>query len=288
MPRKHDTTKRTKKRTPPVRASRKGKSIRKKPALSGVAPIPRIPPWNIRISRFNPLLDFHPRTHDYTISPREGESLLDLLLRIKHTQDGSLTFRGSCGYGGCGTCGIKVHGKPLLACVTQVTDVVDARGGLDIQPLHDTIIKDLVVDEQEFFQKLLTVKPWIVPRKNDERRMHRMGINDVQKMGKTPQCILCGICDASAENQKKGDIGPSAFVKAYRYIHDIRDGNRGRLASLRGAFPISYSLSAANECPREIGPGDRIRELEGEMKKGMEKRTAPMESDKNNQTKRIR
>jgi succinate dehydrogenase / fumarate reductase iron-sulfur subunit len=224
-------------------------------------------------------MDSLPRTHEYTISPREGESILDLLLRIKHTQDGSLTFRGSCGYGGCGSCGIKANGKHALACVTQVKDVLDAHSGLRIDPLHENVIKDLVVDEREFFQQLLKVKPWITPRKNDEKRNHKMGINDVKKMGNTPQCILCGICDARVESSQKGEMGPASFVKAYRYIHDIRDGNMERPSVLCENLPVHYSLSLANECPRDIRPGDIIHELRPGAEP--EKR---MKSDKNTKT----
>lgn len=270
MPRKRAITKRKQ----PKKLAR-AKTTQRKPTLKKKMVITPAPiQWSIRVARYNPLMDFQPRTHEYQIAPREGESVLDLLLRIKHTQDGSLTFRGSCGYGGCGTCGVKVNGKTILSCVSQVNDLLDAHKGMRIDPLHENVLKDLVVNEDEFFRELTRVKPWIVPRKNDEKRQHKMGQAEVKKMGNTPQCILCGICNASSESSKTGEMGPAAFVKAYRYMNDVRDGDTNRLNALQSRLPVHYSLSKANECPRDISPGDKIHELRQNMQKNQ------MKSDK--------
>ncbi len=270
MPRKRDTTKKNKKKPAPVRVSKKnspraGKKtppVRKKSLY-----VPAPTHWTVRIARFNPEMDYHARTHEYVMSPHAGESVLDLLLRIKHTQDGSLTFRGSCGYGGCGTCGVKVNGKTILSCVTQVEDVLDAHHGMRIDPLHENVLKDLVVDETQFFQQLLKVKPWVIPRAHDEKRAHKMGVNEVQKMGKAPQCIPGGICDANAGSARIGELGPTAFVKAYRYIHDLRDADTTRTSARGEVLPVHYSLYKANECPRDIRPGDLIQQLRQETQK---------------------
>ncbi len=223
---------------------------------------PPAPVLHVRVSRFNPQMDFSSRTHEYSIHPISGESILDLLTRLKHTQDGSLTFRGSCGYGGCGACGVKVNDTPVLGCVTQVSDVQDAHRALRIDPLNaENVIKDLVVDEKEFFNELLKVKPWLVPRKNDERRQHKMGVNDVAALKSAQQCILCGLCNAHASSSSTRELGPAAWVKAYRYMKDMRDGDVQRVSHLSVYLPVRYSLEKANLCPRNIFPGDKIKEI---------------------------
>ncbi len=219
------------------------------------------PTLHVRVSRYNPQLDFHARTHEYHVTLNNGESVLDLLTRIHETQDGSLTFRGSCGYGGCGSCGVKVNGKTVLGCVTQVSDLMTEHHTLHVEPLHDNVIKDLVVDEKPFFDELEKVIPWITPRANDVKRNHKMGVNDVQKLGNAHQCILCGVCNANVESQKTGELGPAAMVKAYRYRMDVRDANTQRHSLISKQFPIHYSLEKANACPRSIFPGDKIKEL---------------------------
>lgn len=240
----------------------------KEPVKSTAPPRKTIPTskapvhWNIRVARYNPSMDFTPRTHEYSVPPHEGESILDLLTRIKHTQDGSLTFRASCGYGGCGTCGVRVNGKPLLGCVTQVKDHLDANRSLRIDPLDaETTLKDLVVDEKPFFAQLTEVKPWRVPRPNDAKRNHKMGVNDVAALGNSQQCILCGLCNANANASVKPELGPAAFVKGFRYANDIRDGDAARPTALATHLPVHYSLEKANWCPRDIFPGDKIREI---------------------------
>ncbi len=220
------------------------------------------PTLHARVSRFNPEIDFNASTHEYSIPLNSGESVLDLLTRIKHTEDGSLTFRGSCGYGGCGSCGVVVNGKPVLGCMTQVKDVLDSTNSLRIDPLNvENVIKDLVTDEKPFFEELLKVKPWIVSRAHDERRNHKMGVKDVAKLGNAQQCILCGLCNANTDSSSRGEMGPAAFVKAYRYANDIRDGDAKRLPLISKHFPLHYSLEKANLCPRDIAPGDKIKEM---------------------------
>ena len=56
----------------------------------------------------------------YKVPVRTGVTMLDALLYIKDNLDGTLTFRHSCRMGQCGSCGILVNGKPMLACYTQV------------------------------------------------------------------------------------------------------------------------------------------------------------------------
>ncbi|MFH0970677.1 MAG: 2Fe-2S iron-sulfur cluster-binding protein [Candidatus Diapherotrites archaeon] len=231
-----------------------------------------VSPLHVRIYRFNPHLDFSPRTHEYKLVEKEGESILDLLTRIKHTQDGSLTYRGNCGNGKCGACGIKVNGKEVLGCLTKVKDVIDTHNGLRIDPLHEKVLKDLAVDETSFFNELMSVKPWMVLRPNDAKRKNRIGKKEVDALDKTAFCNLCGICTAATGTSFNGKLGPASIVKAYRYIHDSRDGDVERINQLTEAFPVSYSISLADTCPRDIHPGKKTQLLEKETKRMMERK----------------
>ncbi|MFQ6081631.1 MAG: 2Fe-2S iron-sulfur cluster-binding protein, partial [Candidatus Bathyarchaeia archaeon] len=56
----------------------------------------------------------------YKVLTRVGMTILDALNYIKDNLDGTLTFRQQCRMGQCGSCGIMVNGKPMLACYTQV------------------------------------------------------------------------------------------------------------------------------------------------------------------------
>ena len=233
-------------------------------ALYPSLPQKNSPLFHVRVFRFNAGMDFVPRTHEYSIEKIAGESVLDLLTRLKHTQDGSLTFRASCGNGGCGTCGVRVNGKPVLGCVTQVSDALAESATLRIDPLNENeVIRDLVCSEKDFFNQFEMVKPFLVPRKSDAQRHHRMLPQEVEALGNAQQCILCGICNANAHapTHSSSEWGPAAMVKGYRYWKDIRDGDITRVREMKRHIVPSYSLEKANLCPRDIFPGKKIEAI---------------------------
>ena len=41
---------------------------------------------------------------------------VDLFRKINEEQDPSLAWNSSCEHGQCGTCAVRINGKPLLAC----------------------------------------------------------------------------------------------------------------------------------------------------------------------------
>jgi len=69
-----------------------------------------------KIFRFDPELDREPRYQDYVVSARPEERILDCLNRIRWEQDGTLSYRMSCGHGVCGSDGMKINGRCALAC----------------------------------------------------------------------------------------------------------------------------------------------------------------------------
>lgn len=97
----------------------------------------------------------------YNVPVLAGMSILDAFLYIKDNLDGTLTFRHSCRMGVCGSCGVLVNGKPMLACYTQVLQL--GADVLEIEPLPNLpVIKDLVVDFHPFFEKFVKIKPILI------------------------------------------------------------------------------------------------------------------------------
>ncbi len=209
--------------------------------------------------RYNPSMDFIPRTHTYSLEKKEGESVWELLQRIKHHHDGSLTFRGNCGNGACGGCGIKVNGKPVMGCTTQVSGVMGENNSLTIAPLDEQRVKkDLASDESLFFSQLLAAKPWIESRASEHARRNKMSQKEAELLGRAQECNLCQLCNANAKVDLEKELGPAAFVKGYRYARDMRDGDVSRVEMLKTHLPVHYSLEKANLCPRDILPGEKI------------------------------
>ena len=86
--------------------------------------------------------------------------MLDLLHTVKWDQDGSLTFRRSCAHGVCGSDAMLINGRNRLACKIRVDQLGKK---ISVAPLPGLqVIKDLVVDMDEFFAKYRSVMPFQV------------------------------------------------------------------------------------------------------------------------------
>lgn len=103
----------------------------------------------VRIRRFDPEKDPHPYWATYRVAVESNDRVLDALQTIKWEQDGSLTFRRSCGHGVCGSDAMRINGLNRLACQVLFRDVGEK---VSIEPLLAfPVIKDLVVDLEPFF-----------------------------------------------------------------------------------------------------------------------------------------
>src|SRR5512135_3228847 len=118
----------------------------------------------LRISRSDPAAGVPPREQDFPIDVDPTAPVLDALIRVKAEQDGSLSFRHSCGHGVCGSDAMVIAGKERLACKTLVREVAEAEGAVvTIAPLkHLPVQRDLMVDQRRFFDSYRAVKPFLI------------------------------------------------------------------------------------------------------------------------------
>jgi succinate dehydrogenase/fumarate reductase-like Fe-S protein len=59
----------------------------------------------------------------YTYILRCGPMVLDVLIKIKNSEDSTLTFRRSCREGICGSCAMNIGGVNTLACIRLVFNI---------------------------------------------------------------------------------------------------------------------------------------------------------------------
>ena len=74
---------------------------------------------------------------------------VDLLRMINDEQDPTLTWNSSCEHGQCGTCSMKINGKPMLACDLLVENGVNyfKTTRFTLEPLEVApVVRDLVID----------------------------------------------------------------------------------------------------------------------------------------------
>ncbi len=116
---------------------------------------------SMRVTRFRPEQEDEPTEQVYQIPYQEDWVVLDALNYIKDQMDGTLSYRWSCRMGVCGSCGMMVNGEPKLTCATFLKDYYPNE--IVVQPLANfPIVRDLVVDVEDFMTKLKAVQPWII------------------------------------------------------------------------------------------------------------------------------
>src|SRR5213076_1587271 len=111
---------------------------------------------SMRIKRYNPEKNSKPYWDEFRVEAEPIDRLLDALNTIKWTMDGTLTYRRSCAHGVCGSDAMRVNGRNRLACKVMIEPM-----------LGYPVIKDLVVDMDQFFEKYKSVKPYLINHDNE-------------------------------------------------------------------------------------------------------------------------
>lgn len=224
-----------------------------------------------KIFRFNEETDYLPYYNTYTLKVTHEEVVLDILNRIKWDHDGSLSYRRSCRHGICGICSIKINGKAILACKSRLFDLIKIFGNdLTIEPLSTKrVIKDLIIDKKDFWEKHAQVNPYLVSDIVEEPTSeHLVSPHDAEKLNEADYCIQCGACHYSCPALAVNEqfIGPAAFAAAYRFSADVRD--EGALERLHivneeaeGVWDCVKCMECAEACPKDVNPIEKITKL---------------------------
>ncbi|MEE8198966.1 MAG: succinate dehydrogenase iron-sulfur subunit [Thermoplasmata archaeon] len=222
----------------------------------------------LRLTRYRPEQSPLPFHEDFTVPFQKDMMVLDALNYIKDHMDGSLAFRWSCRMGICGSCGATVDGTPRLTCETYLHEV--RKPIIRVGPLaHFPVIKDLVIDMDDFMEKLRRVMPWIVRggQKSLEEGEYRQLPAQVELYRQQSLCINCMICYSGCPvyGMEPEFIGPAALALAYRYNLDTRDhGSRERLAGVigkDGLWECTYIGECSVVCPKNVDPAGAIQRL---------------------------
>ncbi|KAK3582615.1 hypothetical protein CHS0354_024169 [Potamilus streckersoni] len=212
----------------------------------------------VTIKRFNPEVDSAKGIEKTYITEADPhERVLDVLNKIKWEQDGTLSYRKSCAHGVCGSDAMMINGENKLACVTLVKDIKSDK--LFIEPLPGaSVIKDLIVDMDPFWNKYKTVLPYLItdePTPENERYQHP---DDHLLIEESTKCILCGACSFSCPSTWSDSeyLGPAALLKAYRFIFDSRDQAADQRLKIidnnKGLWKCYTIFNCVQACPKEI------------------------------------
>jgi len=234
------------------------------------------------VQRFDPFADTKPRLAEFTIPKREGMTVLDALLYARDYLDHSIAIRFSCRQASCGSCGMKINGRPRLACYTQVEELKGEK--ILTQPMDNfAIIKDLVTDLESFFGKHRSLMPYLIRSDSEEMERPRaefvMKPEELEKVLQFTYCIKCGLCSSSCPTSSTDSRfpGPQAMAQAYRYLADERDeGGAKRLEVLdttHGIWRCHFAGTCSSVCPKGVDPALGIQLLKRYVMTGKAPRT---------------
>src|SRR5260221_7768868 len=101
----------------------------------------------------------------YEVPARPSQTILDVVTYIQRRLDPTLSYRFACRVGMCGSCAMTVNGVARWTCRTHVSKVV-RDNALEIRPLANLpVVRDLVVDMREFFDKWARGRGRLTPTK---------------------------------------------------------------------------------------------------------------------------
>lgn len=219
----------------------------------------------VRIKRSDPETNATPQWQDFRVEVSPLDRFVDVLNKIKWTQDGTLTFRRSCLHGVCGSDAMRINGHNRLACKVLVADLGTK---ISAEPmLGFPVIRDLVVDMDPFFSKYEKVKPFLINDEPIPATERLQSPAQRERFDEGTKCILCGACTGSCPSvwANKEWVGPASIVNAHRFIFDSRDRGAPErmqiLSDRTGVWRCRTIFNCAEVCPRGIPVTQLIEEV---------------------------
>lgn len=227
----------------------------------------------LRIAKYNPEHDESQKFVEYTVPYERWTTVLDAILDVKKHLDHSVAVRYSCRQATCGSCGMKINGRPRLACFTKIselnTDVIT------VEPMSNyPIIRDLVVDFKRMFEKHKKIMPYVIREDSEDTQSTKQFLQSPEQVDEYIQfanCIKCGLCNSACPTMATDStfLGPQALAQAYRYVADNRDkGKNKRLKVIddsHGIWRCHFAGSCSQVCPKGVDPAMGIQFLRGYM-----------------------
>ncbi len=204
----------------------------------------------------------HHDRFEVPIGPRT--TVLDALTAIRRTQDPSLTLRHSCFHASCGTCGMKVNDREVLACVTNVREL--AASEVVVEPLDNApVVSDLVVDMGPFYARFNAVGRPLV--RESELVPGSYPAPGIAHSMRYEDCIECGICVSACPiaGTDPAYLAPAALAAADRVREEPRGGDVPFVMRLaddsHGAWRCHLAFECSEACPSNVEPAVHIAQL---------------------------
>ncbi len=225
----------------------------------------------LRIAKSNPEHDSRSQFAEFKVPYERWTTVLDAILDVKKHLDHSVAVRYSCRQASCGSCGMKINGRPGLACFTKISELNS--DVVTVEPMNNyPIVRDLVVDLEGMFDTHKKMKPFIINEESEVATNTREFLQtpgQVEEYIQFSNCIKCGLCNSACPTMATDSsfLGPQALTQAYRYVADNRDkGKNERLKIIdesHGIWRCHFAGSCSQVCPKGVDPAMGIQMLRG-------------------------
>ena len=225
----------------------------------------------LRIARSNPSEGTLTKFDEFKIPVQKWTTVLEAILYVKQNFDHSVAVRYSCRQASCGSCGMKINGRPSLACYTKISELDS--NIITVEPMSNfPIIRDLTVDFKQLFSTHKKMKPFVISEESEITSGTKESIQtpkDLEKFLQFSYCIKCGLCNSACPTMSTDSsfIGPQGLAQAYRYVADNRDkGTKERLKIVdqsHGIWRCHFAGSCSHVCPKGVDPAMAIQMLRG-------------------------
>lgn len=219
----------------------------------------------LRVFRFK-RGDERPHTDAFDVPVGPRTTVFEALRWIQVHRDRTLALRHSCLHASCGTCGLRVNGREVLACVTAVRDLGRE---IAVEPVANIpVLTDLVVDMREFYARFPEEHPIL---------RHSEFLEDAASPGATEEhvrfedCIECGLCLSACPVVVTSEryVGPAALAFAQRVVEEPRGAETVNLLTWAddpdGAWRCHAIFECTAACPSNVDPAARIMALRGTL-----------------------
>jgi len=221
--------------------------------------------------KYNPRAkDSKPEFVDFTLEETPGMTLFIALTKIREELDPDLSFDFVCRAGICGSCGMVVNGKPVLACRTLIANYPEGKLKLMPMPAFE-LIKDLSVNTGKWMDAMsVKVESWVhTNHKPDITKIEEKVDADVaDETFELDRCIECGICVASCGTMlmRPDFVGPVGMNRVARFEVDPHDERTAEdfyelIGDDNGIFGCMSLLACEDHCPKHLPLQNKIAYL---------------------------
>jgi len=234
-----------------------------------------MPEYTLKLRRYDPESGNAPYWEKFTVDLPPQLSVLEGILQARAEQDGTIGIRCSCRAAICGSCGVRINGKPGLACHTHISAAAHGaktRGydAIEVEPMGNMpVIKDLIVDmDAVHWKKIQRVTPWLINQEPVPEREYVVPHESMVDITQSMACIQCGACVSDCLSMEVDPlfVGPAALAKSYRFVGDPRDAQHfDRLKDLaedpHGIYDCTHCFNCIDACPKGVAPMSQIMRL---------------------------